>query len=112
MASEMSPQGGSEESGVRPDEGRPAASFQSEHDEPCELDAAAEAVRRAKEELREARRAYWQLRRQAVERLAHVREMSVGEVVDKTLKQVKRHPGPSVVVAVLAGFFLGRLFRR
>jgi ElaB/YqjD/DUF883 family membrane-anchored ribosome-binding protein len=77
-----------------------------------EVEAAAEAVRRAKLELREARRAYWQLRRQTVDQLKQIREMSVGDLVDDTLKRVKRHPGPSVIVAVLAGFFLGRLFRR
>ena len=80
--------------------------------EPSEVEAAAEAVRRAKHQLREARRAYWQLRRQTVDQLKQIREMSVGDLVDDTLKRVKRHPGPSVIVAVLAGFFLGRLFRR
>jgi hypothetical protein len=28
------------------------------------------------------------------------------------LGMVKKHPGPGVIVAVLIGFFLGRLFRR
>lgn len=112
MASKRSQPAGSNASGEQPDEGCPADDAQLEHDEASELDAAEEAVRRAKEQLREARRAYWQLRRQAVQRLKNVREMSVGEIVDQTLKQVKRRPGPSVVVAVLAGFLLGRLFRR
>jgi ElaB/YqjD/DUF883 family membrane-anchored ribosome-binding protein len=81
-------------------------------DELPELEAAEEAVRQAKEQLREARRAYWQVRRQAVEQLKQLREMSVGEVVDGTLKRVKRYPGPSLLVAVVVGFFLGKLFRR
>ena len=81
-------------------------------DDTLDLDAAEEAVRRAKEQLKDARRRYWQVRRQAVEQLKQIREMSVGEVVDGTLKQVKRHPGPSVLVAAGIGFFLGRLCRR
>lgn len=77
-----------------------------------EVELAEEAVRRAKQQLKEARQAYTQIRRQAVDQLKQIREKSVGDLVDDTLKQVKRYPGPSVIVAVLAGFFLGRLFRR
>lgn len=81
-------------------------------DDASEVEAAEEAVRRAKQQLKEARQAYWQLRRRAVEELKQIREKSVGDLVDGTLDQVKRRPGPSILVAVLVGFFLGRLFRR
>jgi ElaB/YqjD/DUF883 family membrane-anchored ribosome-binding protein len=80
--------------------------------EPSDLETAEEALQRAKEGLKEARRAYRQLRGQAVAQLKQVREMSVGDAVDSALKQVRRYPGPSVIVAVLVGLFLGRLFRR
>jgi len=44
--------------------------------------------------------------------LKRVREKRVGDLVDDTLKLVKKHPGPSVVLAAVVGFWLGRLFRR
>jgi len=80
--------------------------------DPAEIEAAEEGLRRAKEELKRARRAYRQVRRHAVDQLKQVREMSIGELIDGTLKQVREHPGPGVVIAAMIGFFLGRLFRR
>lgn len=94
------------------DVGRAAGEAECGGGETSAVEAAAAAVRQAKQQLKEARQAYWQIRRHAVERLKEVREMSVGDVVEETLKQVKRYPGPSVIVAALVGFFLGRLFRR
>jgi ElaB/YqjD/DUF883 family membrane-anchored ribosome-binding protein len=73
---------------------------------------AEEAVRRAKEELRKARLWYQQVRQQTTDRVKRLRESSCGDVARSTMKLVRRHPGPSVLVAVLIGFFLGRLFRR
>ena len=35
-----------------------------------------------------------------------------GDVIDGTLKTVKRYPGTSLTIAALIGFYLGRLFRR
>jgi len=90
----------------------PPAEGPDEDEELSELDAARDAVRRAKEQLKDARREYGELRREAIGRLKQIREMSVGEVANETLKQVKRHPGPAVLVAAFLGFFLGRLFRR
>jgi hypothetical protein len=43
---------------------------------------------------------------------APAREMRLGEVVDATLDLVRRHPAAGVSVAVLVGFFAGRLWRR
>ena len=77
-----------------------------------EVTAAEEAVRRAEVELTKAKQAYARVRRQATEQLKRVREKRVGDLVDDTLKMVKKHPGPSVVLAALLGFWLGRLFRR
>jgi ElaB/YqjD/DUF883 family membrane-anchored ribosome-binding protein len=81
-------------------------------DESPEVQAAEEAVHRAEQELKNARALYEQVRQQATDRLKQVREKTVGEVIDGTLKLVKRYPGPGVLVAALLGFFLGRLFRR
>jgi len=50
--------------------------------------------------------------RQAAPPLSPGREMSLGEVVDVTLDLVRRHPAAGVSVAVLVGFFVGRLWRR
>jgi len=96
----------------RAEAGPAADQAQCDNGEPSDLEAAEETLRQAKERLKEARQTYWQLRRQTVEQLKQVREMSVGEAFDCVLKQVKRYPGPSVIVALLAGLFLGRLFRR
>lgn len=98
---------------AQPDEaGRGSQSADRDCREPLDVEAAREAVRQAKEQFKDARRAYWHARREAVDQLKQIREMSVGDVVDETLKQVKRYPGPSVLIAALVGFFLGRLFRR
>jgi len=77
-----------------------------------ELEAAEATVRRAKAELKKAEEVYQHVRRQAAEQLKQIREKTVADVVDGTLEMVKRHPGPSVIVAALIGFFFGRLFRR
>ena len=73
---------------------------------------AADAVSRAKEELRKAQEAYSEVREKAVGKLKAVREKSVGDLIDGTLELVKRYPGPGVILAAILGFFLGRLFRR
>lgn len=81
-------------------------------EEPEDLQLAREAVRRAKAKLRKAQNAYRDVREGAAERVKKVRESTVGDAIDGTLKLVRKHPGPSVIVAALLGFFLGRLFRR
>lgn len=77
-----------------------------------EVEAAAEAVRRAEEELAKAQAYYLELREQAVEHIQHIRESQVGDVIDATLRWVRKHPGGGVLIAGLVGLFLGRLFRR
>ena len=81
-------------------------------EESPEVEAAAEAVQRAEADLNKARELYRQVRRKATQRLSQVRQKRVGDLVDDMLKLVRKHPGPSVVIAALAGFWLGRLFRR
>ena len=81
-------------------------------EQPPKIRKAADAVRRAETELKKAQQLYQQVRRDATDRLKAVREKSLGELIDGTLQTVKKHPGPGVIVAVVVGFFLGRLFRR
>ena len=79
---------------------------------PSEVCSAADALKRAKAEFEKAQAFYEKVRQQAAERLKSVRETSVGDMIDGTLETVRRHPGASLTVAALVGFFLGRLFRR
>ncbi len=74
--------------------------------------SAAEALKRAKAEFEKAQAFYDTMRQQAAEQLKSVRATSVGDVIDGTLDAVRRHPGASMTVAALVGFYLGRLFRR
>ncbi len=73
---------------------------------------AQEAVEQAEEELARARELYRRVRGRATERLKRLRQTTAGDLVDGTLKLVKEYPGPSVIVAMLIGFFLGRSSRR
>jgi hypothetical protein len=81
-------------------------------DQSPEVAAAEQKVRRAEVELERAKEAYYRVRQHATEQLKRVREKRLGDLVDDTLKLVKKHPGPSLVLAALAGFWVGRLFRR
>lgn len=89
-----------------------ATDAQGFSDEPFGISEAQEAVRRAEAGLKEARRLYRLARRRAVRRLRAVRQTTAGDVIDHTLKLVKRYPGPSVAAALFLGFFLGRSSRR
>ncbi len=84
----------------------------SSRQEPPELRAAARAVEEAKARLHEAKACYAEVREEARARLEQVRETRLGDVIDGVLKLVRKHPGPSVIVALLAGLFLGRKFHR
>ncbi len=85
-------------------------------DERPEVKEAAEAVRKAREQLAQAETMYREVQEQAVEGIKKLRGSNVHDVVDSTvettLEFVRKHPGPGVVVAAVCGFFLGRLFRR
>ena len=77
-----------------------------------EVHLAAEAVRLAKTELEKAEKFYGDVCRQAADKIKAVRETTVGDVIDKTLVTVKRHPGPSLIISTVLGFCLGRWFQR
>jgi ElaB/YqjD/DUF883 family membrane-anchored ribosome-binding protein len=83
-----------------------------EADELPEVKAAADAVRRAKDELEKACETYKHLRKEATDQVRKLRESTVGDVVEGSLAAVKKHPALGVGLAALVGFFLGRLFRR
>ncbi len=72
----------------------------------------AEETCRIGEGLREARQCYDEVRRKATERLRDAREITLGDVLNRVLVSVKRHPRSSLAAAAAVGFFLGRLFRR
>jgi hypothetical protein len=77
-----------------------------------EVHLAAEAVRLAKIELEKAQKFYDGVCRRAADKIKAVRETTVGDVIDKTLVTVKRHPGPSLILSAAFGFCLGRWFQR
>jgi len=70
------------------------------------------AVALAEAELKRAKEAYDRIYDDAIRRLRDVREAKIGDLCDGVLERVKRYPGPSLFVAGVLGFFLGRLFRR
>jgi ElaB/YqjD/DUF883 family membrane-anchored ribosome-binding protein len=74
--------------------------------------SAADALELAKAEFEKAQVFYENVRQQATDRLKSVREASVGDAIDGTLDAVRRHPGTSLTIAAMIGFFIGRLFRR
>ncbi len=49
---------------------------------------------------------------QAAAELDRLRQMTLGDVVDRALELVKRYPGTGVTVAALVGFLVGRMIRR
>ncbi len=75
-------------------------------------EAAAEVVRCAEAELKKARELYEKTRQEATERIKAARETTLGELIDGSLETVKKHPGLGVLMAVVIGFFFGRLFRK
>ena len=103
-SSDALPKGGSND--------RDSAKSQGNADESPEVQAVCAAVRRAEAELNNARELYQELRGKATDKLRQVRRKQVGDVIDGILDMVKKHPGPGVVLSVVVGFFLGRLFRR
>jgi ElaB/YqjD/DUF883 family membrane-anchored ribosome-binding protein len=71
-----------------------------------------EAVRLAKAELQKAQALYERVCREAAERIETVRCTTVGDLLDGTRNTIRKHPGASLGVALLAGVFLGRLLKR
>jgi hypothetical protein len=81
-------------------------------DHPADGQTGAQAVCPAEAELEKARLLCRRVRRQAAEHLKRVRETTAGDLLDGALKLVKQYPGPSILVTLALGFFLGRSFRR
>ena len=77
-----------------------------------DVHSAADAVSAAKAELHNAQEMYRRVCRETAERVGVVREKKVGDLLDATLETVRKHPGKGVVVALLAGIVLGRLFKK
>ena len=76
------------------------------------LRVAAETMRRAEAEWRRAQEGYEKLKREAVARVKSAREATFGQMIDGILAAVRKYPGPGVLVALVAGYFCGRLFRK
>lgn len=70
------------------------------------------AVQRAEAELKRARELYDQVRNQAKEHVSAIREKKVGDAVGDLVEVVRKNPMASLAVIGIAGFVLGRLFKR
>lgn len=81
-------------------------------DDRPEIQAAEKALRQARKRLHKAQKQYHRVRGQASEGFEQLREKKASDLLDATLKFVRKHPGPGVLVAAACGMFLGRLFRR
>ncbi len=81
-------------------------------DEIPQVQAAEQALQRAKAELSRAQEYYRQVRRQAADELKSLREKNLGDVMEATLGCVRKYPGFGLLTAAAAGFFLGRWLRR
>ena len=55
---------------------------------------------------------YHAWREEVTEQVRSIRQKHVGELADQVTDTVRKHPLLGISVAAVAGFFLGRLFRR
>ena len=94
------------------DEPGPFESLGEKIDERPEIQAAEEAVRRAREEFDKAQELYYRLREEASEGFEHLREKNLGDMIQGVMCFVRKNPGPGVLIAAAVGFCLGRLFGR
>jgi ElaB/YqjD/DUF883 family membrane-anchored ribosome-binding protein len=80
----------------------------------AQVQAAEQELKRARQRLRQAKKNVRAARRRAGKQgePATGRDSSFGDVLDRTLSLVKKHPGIGIAAAAAAGFLLGRLFRR
>ena len=78
-----------------------------------QVSAAEEELHLAREAFEQAQQHYAELRRQAAEDGEGTEDDIIfGDLLDRTLHLVKKHPGLGVAAAAAVGFVLGRLFRR
>jgi ElaB/YqjD/DUF883 family membrane-anchored ribosome-binding protein len=87
-------------------------SFGKKLDERPEIQAAEEAVRRAREQLEQAQQYCQQLHSQTAAEWRDLREANFRDLLEKSLAFVRKNPGVGVSVAAILGFFVGRIFRR
>lgn len=87
-------------------------SFGKKIDERPEIQAAEEAVRRAREQLEQAQQYCQQLRSQTAAEWHDLREANFRDLIEKSLAFVRKNPGVGVSLAAFLGFFIGRIFRR
>lgn len=98
---------------ARSNKKQPREDSQPASDIDAEVKAAEEELRLAREALEEAEEHYQETRRRAEEEAeGDETDTSFGDLLDRTLAIVKKHPGLGVAAAAAAGFVLGRLFRR
>jgi tetratricopeptide (TPR) repeat protein len=55
---------------------------------------------------------YRKVRQQAAEKIEEIRDTTVGDMVDGALDVVRKHPGPSLLVAAALGFLFDRWLRK
>ncbi|MHB1033547.1 MAG: hypothetical protein ACYC35_01500 [Pirellulales bacterium] len=103
---------GRSEQSAAPDAASTFQSLGKRLDEIPQVQAAEQALQRAKAELGRAQEYYRQVRRQAADELKSLKEKNLGDVVEGTLGCVRRYPGFGLLTAVAAGFLLGRWLRR
>jgi ElaB/YqjD/DUF883 family membrane-anchored ribosome-binding protein len=102
VANDVSPETGAVEGGQPDAAAETSAGIHSVND----------AVARARAEFERAQQVYEKYRGQAVEQLRQVRQKTVGEVMDEAVALVRKYPGPSLLIGLLIGFFLGRKISR
>jgi ElaB/YqjD/DUF883 family membrane-anchored ribosome-binding protein len=77
------------------------------------LQAAEQELKRARQRLRKAKQSFREARQKAKQDPSTTgRDTSFGDLLDRTLSLVKKHPGIGIAAAAAAGFLLGRIFRR
>ena len=81
-------------------------------DESPEIRSAADALKKAQEELKKAQANYHHLREQAAEKIDEIRDTTVGDMVDGALEVVRKYPGSSLLAAFACGFMIDRWLRK
>lgn len=77
-----------------------------------DMTSAEEELQLAREQLRQAEEYYDEVRVKAAEEAEDSHETTLGDVVDRVLEFVKKHPDAGIIGAATIGFLLGRITRR
>lgn len=81
-------------------------------DEIPEVQKAAQALLRAREEFERCQAKYRETKAAALDEFQSLREKNFADICGDVLNYVRKHPGQGLIGALLSGFFLGRIFRR